>query len=114
VRDGAFVALADYEVVRTSAVELQRGLLLGRYDRCRDVTAFRTNPQVSRVHALAVMRRGRLFVIDTGSTNGTEIVTPSGEVVRHLDDHRRSHRLRSLEGLRIGGRRVAFELTDVH
>lgn len=113
LRDGAPVDLREHQVVRVRSDELRRGVLLGRYERCRHVEAFAGNHLVSRVHALALQRRGRLFVIDTGSTNGTDIVAPSGERVRHLDDHGRVHRLRSLEGLRIGGRRVAFELLDV-
>lgn len=50
---------------------LDRGVLLGRYDRCdnADVGAL-TAERVSRVHALLIRVDGRVWVIDTASTNG--------------------------------------------
>ena len=50
----------------------RRGILLGRYERC-DVDGSRllTSDNISRVHLLVVDVSGRLYAIDTASTNGT-------------------------------------------
>lgn len=112
--DGARVDLRGFEIVSTTERGLARGVLLGRYERCDRAARFLDSPKVSRVHALAITRRGRLFVVDVGSLNGTQVVTPSGDVVSNLTDDRRAHRLRTLEGLCIGGKRVAFALSDIH
>lgn len=61
-------------VVQPSARELEKGFLVGRYDRC----ARRLEDHlVSRVHALLVERGDKILVIDTASTNGTDIYAPS-------------------------------------
>jgi hypothetical protein len=48
---------------------LQRGVLIGRYDRCGVKLALDGN--ISRVHLLLVRIAGDLWAIDTASTNGT-------------------------------------------
>jgi len=50
----------------------QTGVLLGRYERCdtHGATVF-AHHGISRVHLLIVEIEGRLYAMDTGSTNGT-------------------------------------------
>lgn len=51
-----------------SAERLERGVLIGRYERCGvEITS---EPEISRVHALLVKIGAEVWVIDTGSTNG--------------------------------------------
>jgi len=65
---GEEATAAELPLTRAS---LDRGVLLGRYDRCdnADVGAL-TAERVSRVHALLIRVDGRIWVIDTASTNG--------------------------------------------
>ncbi len=60
------------------ATALERGLLLGRYARCAASTG-EIDSQVSRVHAALLRHDGRLFLVDTASTNG---ITLRGEKVK--------------------------------
>ncbi len=53
---------------RISAERLERGVLVGRYDRCGLLVANDTH--VSRVHLLLVRIDREVWAIDTGSTNG--------------------------------------------
>jgi hypothetical protein len=50
----------------------ERGILLGRYDRCdaSEATVL-TDQNISRVHLLLVQVAGSLYAIDVASTNGT-------------------------------------------
>ncbi len=48
---------------------LDRGVVLGRYDRCAGRRAL-SHGSVSRVHALIVRRDESVFIADAGSTNG--------------------------------------------
>lgn len=51
-----------------SAERLERGVLIGRYERCGvEITS---EPEISRVHALLVKIGAEVWIIDTGSTNG--------------------------------------------
>lgn len=52
-----------------SAERLERGLLLGRYERCG--LALAASTAISRVHLLLVRIGGDVWAIDTASTNGT-------------------------------------------
>lgn len=53
---------------------LRRGILLGRYERCDvDGSDLLTSDTISRVHLLIVDVDGRLYAIDTASTNGTRV-----------------------------------------
>jgi len=54
---------------RVSADQLDRGLLFGRYERCQ--LAVEGDGWLSRVHLFVVRIDGRLWAIDTASTNGT-------------------------------------------
>lgn len=57
-------------VLRPTTAELERGFILGRYERC---TSQLDDGRVSRVHALVVGRGEQILVIDTASTNGTDV-----------------------------------------
>jgi len=55
------------------ATDVERGILIGRYERC-DVTAGAiVDNRLSRVHLLLVRDQGELFAVDTGSSNGTRL-----------------------------------------
>ena len=65
--------------------DLQNGVRLGRYLRCRGATVLSQDRHVSRVHALVLDRRGCRWLFDVASTNGTRVVdvetgTASGPV----------------------------------
>lgn len=57
------------EELPVSALALERGVLLGRADRC--CGRMRLPDNVSRVHALVLRLDGALLLIDAGSRNGT-------------------------------------------
>jgi hypothetical protein len=57
--------------LRPSRQELERGIVLGRYDRCHTRLS---DERVSRVHALLIARGDDVLVIDTASTNGTDVI----------------------------------------
>lgn len=67
-RGGA--ATGDLRVTPT-AEDLERGFILGRYERCSEQL---NDTMVSRVHALLVAHRDGVLVIDTGSTHGTDVL----------------------------------------
>lgn len=109
--DGTQLAGAAHEVIPARPDQLRDGLLLGRYGRCDRSMMFATDSLVSRVHALVIQRRGRLHVVDVGSTNGTVIVdTREGREMETLDEQRRTRALAPWEEIRVGARRVAFEM----
>lgn len=56
------------------AKDLERGVRLGRYLRCRGASVLGRDDHVSRVHALVLERGGHRWLFDTASTNGTEVV----------------------------------------
>ncbi len=60
--------------VHVQAEDLERGVRLGRYLRCRGASALGQDAHVSRVHALVLDRGGRRWLFDTASTNGTQVV----------------------------------------
>jgi hypothetical protein len=53
------------------AEHLERGVLIGRYDRCGTVIG--DNDRVSRVHLLIASVGAEVWAMDTASTNGTEL-----------------------------------------
>lgn len=66
------------------ATDVERGVLIGRYERC-DVTAGAiVDNRLSRVHLLVVRDQGELFALDTCSSNGTRIKNRSISLV-HFD-----------------------------
>ena len=60
--------------VHVRAKDLERGVRLGRYLRCRGASVLGRDDHVSRVHALVLDRGGRRWLFDTASTNGTAVV----------------------------------------
>ncbi|NOY90064.1 MAG: FHA domain-containing protein [Deltaproteobacteria bacterium] len=63
----------DAYVLEASVAELDEGVLLGRYPRCRGSLELGRHGDISRVHALLLRRGERLYLIDCGSTNGTRL-----------------------------------------
>ncbi len=60
------------QVLIIGAIAAQRGILLGRYDRCDTHGAqVLTDNNISRVHLLVLGVGDMLYAIDTASTNGT-------------------------------------------
>lgn len=101
----------DQVIVPCTEDELERGLLLGRYTRCDGANCLGASDRVSRVHALLITRRGRTWLIDVGSTNGTEVLAlDRGDVIATLDDQMRLWPLGPGEGFRIGGVEVLLEI----
>ena len=49
---------------------LERGIVLGRYERCSGALAL-MGPDTSRVHAVLMLVDGEVRLIDAGSSNGT-------------------------------------------
>ena len=60
--------------VNVQAKDLERGVRLGRYLRCRGASVLGRDGHVSRVHALVLDRGGHRWLFDTASTNGTQVV----------------------------------------
>ena len=53
---------------------LSTGILIGRYTRCdKAFQPFLTINSISRIHSLIVEVEGRMYIIDTASTNGTYV-----------------------------------------
>jgi len=59
------------EHLEVGGAALDRGVMVGRYSRCGG-GAWASN-NVSRVHALVIRVDGAVWIVDTGSTNGTWI-----------------------------------------
>ncbi len=58
--------------IAVMAKQIQRGILIGRYERCNlGPTHFHFSYDVSRVHLLLLEDEGRYFAIDTASSCGT-------------------------------------------
>lgn len=68
--------------IRVRAQDLERGVRLGRYPRCRGATVLRGDEHVSRVHALVLERGGHRWLFDTASTNGTAVFDVDTGVAR--------------------------------
>jgi hypothetical protein len=58
--------------------ELERGLLVGRYERCQ---LGASDDKMSRVHLLIIRDGAESWAIDTASTNGTKVL---GEAMRRI------------------------------
>lgn len=67
--------------VLVGAPAIHRGILLGRYERCDvDGSKLLVSESISRVHLLLVEISGRVYAIDTASTNGTWTAEDDREV----------------------------------
>ena len=80
--------------VALGAAKARRGVIVGRYSRCDGVCPGSWLPEsVSRVHAIVLLERDRLYIVDAGSTNGTTLrgaridcaAIPARETVRLAD-----------------------------
>ena len=101
----------DPVIVSCSEEDLRHGLLLGRYSRCDGANALIRSDRVSRVHAMVITRRGRTWLIDVGSTNGTEVIAlGQQQVVAELDERQRVWPLGPSEGFRLGGLEVLIDV----
>ena len=58
------------EKILVGAIALDRGVILGRNERCAGCSALGED-SVSRVHALLLRRDEDILIVDTGSRNGT-------------------------------------------
>ncbi|MBM4279962.1 MAG: FHA domain-containing protein [Deltaproteobacteria bacterium] len=96
-------------VVPNTWDQLHDGLLLGRYERCAGHAETAADLGISRVHALVVARRDRLYVVDTGSTNGTRVKRADGAVVE-LDARRRVMAVADDDQLWLHDRRCVVEV----
>jgi hypothetical protein len=72
---------AGYERFAVHQGELERGLLVGRYERCQVGSR---DEKMSRVHLLLIRDGDEVWAVDTASTNGT---TAQGEPMRRLKMH---------------------------
>ncbi len=101
----ARLLIADAErtaLLRIGASALERGLLLGRSDRCDGQLIFREDG-ISRVHALIVREGEEVHLLDVGSLNGT------WEGTREI----RSRRLEHGVQLRLAGAtRLAWDVEE--
>ena len=95
---------AGYELLVGSA-QLDRGALLGRYERCFGHQDFEGHTEVSRVHAMVLRRGGRNFVVDCASLNGTALQRADGAIVELGPGHRVAS-IATDDELRIGGFRI--------
>jgi hypothetical protein len=99
----------DAYVIEARPAELQGGLLLGRYPRCRGSLELGQDGSVSRVHAVIVRRRGQSFLIDCGSTNGTSLDAASEPLVE-LGPDQRIAAITPGDDVLLGGLRLRFTL----
>jgi hypothetical protein len=96
-------------VVPTTWDQLHDGLLLGRYERCAGHAETAADGGISRVHTLVVARRDRLYVVDTGSTNGTHVKRADGTMI-DLDAQRRVVAVAEDDQLWLHERRCVVEV----
>ncbi len=60
------------------------------------------------MHAFLFVRRGRTWIVDVGSTNGTFVVDATGEERVELGDGRRVARVEDGERVRLSGTDVVL------
>lgn len=78
----AAISTADgLQQLEVDPAMLEHGALIGRYARCAIGGGAALEANVSRVHALLVSRFGRTWLMDTASTNGTELLQRNGRTV---------------------------------
>ena len=106
-RSGKLVCLEQPAAVAANLAQLKDGLLLGRYLRCAGSGNLSGFKRASRVHCLVQLRREKLWLFDTASTNGTVVQKANGsQVVVNADCP--VHRLGFEDVVSIGGREVSL------
>ena len=55
------------------AIDLARGILIGRYERCDVIGGNIVDHRLSRVHLLLIADGSELFAVDTASSNGSRL-----------------------------------------
>lgn len=91
---------------------LTRGILLGRL-KVRTATSYTAEAaladdrKMSRLHAFVVSRRGKLWVVDLASANGTSIMRAE-HTLEHLTQIHPVAEMRTRDELRLGETRVRF------
>lgn len=100
--------------LRVCRSDFIKGALIGRYERCMAASiSMREDGFLSRVHALVIEKKGMLWLLDAGSTNGTLVFdVASGETLAELDDELRLWPLQENEGIRVGSHEAIFVLDD--
>ncbi len=93
-------------VVTSTIEELERGVVIGRYDRCDVQGPLAGDNNVSRVHAVVVLRDNKLFIVDAASTNGTQVRGAGLREAADLFGAERAHELRAEETIHVCGHRV--------
>jgi len=78
VADVELEAASGAERFLLHEAELDRGILLGRYDRCQLGVA---GEKMSRIHLLVIRDGAEVWAVDTASTNGTAL---AGRLVRSV------------------------------
>jgi hypothetical protein len=100
-------------VVDATEEDWANGIVVGRDARCTGASMAQ-NTNISRVHALLLARRGRLFVVDTGSTNGTTVVdSDTGFARAYLCEGDRMAALAPADDVIIWTSRVVVRMPNV-
>lgn len=73
------------EAFEVGSSSLYDGILIGRYDRC-DSAPIIADDSVSRTHLLVISVSGRVYALDTGSTNGTLRAGARVRIVELVDE----------------------------
>jgi hypothetical protein len=97
----------DTLVLAVDVRALARGVVLGRDARCRRSAAL-MDESVSRVHALVFAADDALWIVDTASTGGTSLVTPTTHV--ELCEGHRIARIPDDARVQLAGIDVALDL----
>lgn len=100
----------DQLAVRCTRDAVERGVVLGRYVRCDRTTALASEENVSRVHALVFAAYGALWVVDTASTGGTSLLSPTAGAIQ-LGEGRRIARLPPDARLYLAGTEAVLVVT---
>jgi hypothetical protein len=97
-------------VLRASADEVARGIVLGRYERCHRTDLIASRDVVSRVHALVFAAERSLWIVDTASTGGTLLVDDIGGTRVELGEGKRIAPLGRASRVFLAGTEVSIDV----
>jgi hypothetical protein len=97
-------------VVRASADDVARGIVLGRYERCHRTDLIASRDVVSRVHALVFAAERSLWIVDTASTGGTTLVDDVGGARTELHEGMRIAPLGRSSRVFLAGTEVSIDV----